>query len=180
MVWNGGGGFLSQTHEPQPHRGALQTGQFTLFPLILLLVSGKAKKKCACKARTAAPSCKNHPCCKRISPIPCKAQQGEWAELHLTTRLRVERHSPAPFFSENRTFLMPPSVNGEMMQDFMTNVGKLPAESLLGVHQKRLLLCFLALLLIEDFFSFVFKKSLKCVVWCTSKAANVSVLLADF
>lgn len=92
----------------------------------------------------------------------------------------MERHSPAPFFSENRTFLMPPSVNGEMMQDFMTNVGKLPAESLLGVHQKRLLLCFLALLLIEDFFSFVFKKSLNCVVWCTSKAANVSVLLADF
>lgn len=80
------------------------------------------------------------------------AQQREWAELHLTTRLWVERHSPVPFFSENRTFLMPPSVNGEMMQDFMTNAGKLPAESLLGVHQKRLLLCFLALLLIEDFF----------------------------
>lgn len=66
MVWNGGGGFLSQIREPQPHRGALQTGQFTLFPLILLLVSGKAKKKCACKARTAAPSCKNHGSAERM------------------------------------------------------------------------------------------------------------------
>lgn len=71
---------------------------------------------------------------------------------------------PAPFCSENGTFLMPPSVTGKVAQDFMANVEGLRDESLLGVYPKHLVLFyFLTLPLIEGFF-FCFQKSLNCVV----------------
>lgn len=59
---------------------------------------------------------------------------------------------------------MPPSVSGEVTQDFMTNVEGPPDESLLGVYLKHLdLFYFLTVPLTEDFF-FCFQKSLNCVI----------------
>lgn len=148
---------------------ALQTemsGQFTLVSLILLVASGKTKN-CACKAPASAPSCKSH-------------AQRKWSELHFVGRMWGKDAGPAPFCSENGTFLMPPSVSGKVAQDFMANVEGLRDESLLGVYPKHLVLFyFLTLPLIEGFF-FCFQKSLNCVVWSTLKAANLPMLLTDF